>query len=93
MDLVELAFHLFKDEESKSRKHLKDIIKKKFKDITEKQLSEVTLRIYNYQIDKYGCCLTGLEEYVTKDDKKKKVIKAKDRRRKRYKYYENQGRR
>lgn len=76
MDLVELAFHLFKDEESKGRKHLRNIIKDKFNNITDEQLNEVTLRIYNYQVDKYGYTLTVFPDKKTVDELRKIHKKA-----------------
>lgn len=60
MNIEQLVFTMYKDEDFKGRKALRDKIRKQFKDITDKQLNEITLRIYNYQIDKYGNALVGL---------------------------------
>lgn len=54
MDIIKLAFEMFKEESYSSRKALRNKIKNQFKNITEKELNEVTLEIINYQIDKYG---------------------------------------
>lgn len=60
MNIEQLVFTMYKDEDFKGRKALRDKIRKQFKDITDKQLNEVTLRIYNYQVDKYGGSLVNL---------------------------------
>lgn len=93
MDLVELAFYSFKDEASKGRKHLKNMIKNQFKDITDKQLNEVALRINNYQVEKYGGVLLINPDIRPMDELNKIQRQAKQREYAKRKYYENQGRR
>ena len=54
MDIEKLVYEMFKEELFTNLASLKSKIKRQFKDITAQQLNETSLRIYNYQLDKYG---------------------------------------
>lgn len=93
MDLEILAFEMFKNEKSKNRRHLKDMIKKQFKSLTEKQLNEISLKICNYQIDKYGYNLSMTFDTKSKEELKRVCLNDRMRKYAKHKYYEKQGRR
>lgn len=93
MEIERLVFEMFKDEKSKNRRYLKDMIKKQFKSLTEKQLNEISLKIYNYQIDKYGCNLTMNFDKKSKEELKRVCLNDRMRKYAKHKYYERQGRR
>ena len=92
MNIEQLVFTMYKDEKFKGRKDLRDKIKRQFKDITGKQLSEITLRIYNYQVDKYGEVLINQPDVMSVEELKKIQRQAKQRKYGKKKYYQNQGR-
>ena len=93
MNKEQLIFTMFKDEKIKCRKHLKTMIKNQFKDVTEEELKDITLKIYNYQVDKYGAVLLQFPESRTIDELN--TIQKRDRQRKysKEKYYRDRGRR
>lgn len=92
MDKEQLIFTMFKDIRFKGRNHLKDIIKKQFKDVNDEQLKDITLKIYNYQVDKYGTVLINMTSNRTLEDLKKIQRQAKQRKYEKKKYYQMQGR-
>ena len=92
MDKEQLIFTMFKDERFTGRNHLKELIKKQFKDVTDEQLKDITLKIYNYQVDKYGETLIKSTSIRTVEDLKKINRQAKQRKYEKKKYYQKQGR-
>ena len=93
MNKEQLIFTMFKDEKIKCRKHLKAMIKKQFKDVTEEELKDITLKIYNYQVDKYGAVLLKMPESKTIDELNLIQRRAKQRKYEKNKYYRDRGRR
>ena len=93
MNKEQLIFTMFKDEKIRCRKHLKTMIKNQFKDVTEEQLKDITLKIYNYQVDTYGAVLLKLPESKTIDELNAIQRRAKQRKYSKEKYYREKGRR
>lgn len=92
MNKEKLIFAMFKDAKCKGRKHLRCLIRNQFKDITDKELDDITLKIYNYQVDTYGGSLVELPNQKTIDELNVIKRRAKQRKYDKKKYYRNLGR-
>ena len=78
MNKEELLFVMYKDTVETGNEKKRAVLKAKYPDVN---ISNLHIRIINYQVKKYGCSLN--DGRANKEDYKAKMLKVKNRRRKR----------
>ncbi len=75
----ELIFELYKDKVIKNRKSFIKEMQSKFRDVN---VSELYVRIVNYQINSYGEMLKNYVEWINKEELRRISLDASNRKRK-----------